>query len=153
MPELPTKTIAYNMWDQAEQVTETFGTTERTTKTEYNTGGQALATEEASSNDKALPKISDKYSTTTGLLEEQSTTVGETTKTVKRKYDKRGELESYTDASGDTATYSYNENGQVTKVKDGSDEGKGEQVYTYSEETGELEELHGCRCRDVHRRL
>ncbi len=141
MPELPTKTISYNTWDQAEQVTETFGATERTTKTEYNTGGQALATEEASSNDKALPKITDKYRTSTGVLEEQSTTVGETTKTVKRKYNKRGLLESYTDASGDTATYTYNEDGQVTKVKDGSDEGKGEQAYTYSEETGELTEL------------
>ncbi len=141
MPELPTKTIAYNMWDQAEQVTETFGTTERTTKTEYNTGGQALATEEASSNDKALPKITDKYSTTTGLLEEQSTTVGEKTQAVKSKYNRRGELESYTDASGNTATYTYNEDDQIATVKDGSDEGKGEQTYHYSEETGELTEL------------
>ncbi len=142
MPELPTKTIAsYNMWDQAEKIVETFGTTERTTSTGFDLSGQALATEETSSNDKAMPKISDKYSTTTGMLEEQSTIVGEKTQTVSSNYNRRGELESYTDASGDTATYTYNENGQVTKVNDGSDEGKGEQTYHYSTGTGELTEL------------
>jgi YD repeat-containing protein len=141
MPELPTKTISYNMWDKAEQIVEAFGTTERATKTEFSAGGLAVATEETSSNDKAMPKITDKYNTSNGMLEEQSTTVGEKTQTVTNKYNRRGELESYTDASGDTTTYTYNEDGQVTKVKDGSDEGKGEQAYTYSEETGELTEL------------
>ncbi len=63
------------------------------------------------------------------------------TQAVTSKYNRRGGLESYTDASGDIATYTYNEDGQVAKVKDGSDEGKGEQTYTYSEETGELAEL------------
>ncbi len=77
MPELPTKTISYNMWDKAEKIVETFGTTERTTKTEFSAGGLALASEETSSNDKAMPKITDKYNASTGMLEEQSTTVGE----------------------------------------------------------------------------
>ncbi len=100
-----------------------------------------MATEETSSNDKAMPKIIDKYNTSAGMLEEQSTTVGEKTQTVTSKHNKRGLLESYTDASGDTATYTYNENGEVAKVKDGSDEGKGEQTYHYSEETGLMTEL------------
>ncbi len=141
LPELPTKTVTYNMWDQAETITETFGSITRTRKTTFDSAGRPLTTEETSSNDTSLPKVTDKYNTANGTLEAQSTTVGETTETITSLYNRRGELESYTDADKNTARYSYDEDGRVTKVSDGSAEGKGEQSYTYDETTGALTKL------------
>ena len=80
LPELPVKTIAYNMWDQAEKTTEKFGSgehkVERTKKTTYDSAGRPLTTEETSSpaTDKSLPKVTDEYNSETGALEKQSTT-------------------------------------------------------------------------------
>jgi streptogramin lyase len=109
LPELPVTTITYNMWDQPEKTVETFGSgteaKERTKKTTYDTIGRPMSSEETSSIDKELPKVTDKYNKTTGALEEQSTTVGEATKTITSKYNTLGQLETYTDAAGNTATF------------------------------------------------
>jgi YD repeat-containing protein len=141
LPELPTKTITYNMWDQAASITETFGSTTRTLTTTFDSAGRPLTTEESSSNDKSLPKVTSKYNTTNGALEQQSTTVGEETKTLTSLYNTLGELTEYTDADGNKAKYTYDEDGRVTKINDGSDEGKGEQSYTYNETSGMLTKL------------
>lgn len=141
LPELPTKTIAYNMWDQPEEIIEAFGSTKRTTKTEFDGAGRPLWTEESSSNDTPLSKITDTYNTSNGTQQEQSTTVSGATKTITSLYDKRGELERYTDASGATTKYTYDEDGRVVKITDPSDEGKGEQTYTYDKTSGELTQL------------
>jgi YD repeat-containing protein len=141
LPELPTKTITYNMWDQAETITETFGTITRTKTTHFDSGGRPLETEETSSNDTSLPPVVDKYNTTNGTLETQTTTVGETKETLTSIYNKRGELESYTDAAANTAKYTYDEDGRVATISDGSAEGAGKQTYTYNETTGALTKL------------
>ncbi len=129
----------------------TFGTgaskVERKKKTNFDTAGRPLSTEETSSVDQALPKITDTYSKTSGSLETQSTTVGETTKTITSVHDSLGELESYTDADGNTAKYTFDIDGRVTKIVDGSEEAskkygyEGWQEYQYEETTGALTKL------------
>ncbi len=139
LPELPVTTIAYNMWDQPEKITEEFGTTKRTKTTTYDNAGRPLTSEEQSSIDKELPKVTDKYNKTSGALEEQSTTVGGTTTTITSKYNTLGQLETYTDADGNTATFEYEKekDARLTKVTDG----KGNQTYHYDETTAALKEL------------
>ncbi len=141
LPELPVTTITYNMWDQAETTTEVFGSTTRTKKTTFDSVGRPLSTEVTSSIDEPLPKVTDTYSKTSGALETQSTTSGGTTETITSAYDSLGQLESYTDADGNTAKYVYDVDGRVTKVSDSSDKGGSEQAYSYSETTGALSKL------------
>jgi streptogramin lyase len=147
LPELPVTTIAYNMWDQPEKITEEFGTTKRTKKTTYDSAGRPLTSEEKSSNDKEppesvdkeLPEVTDKYNKTNGTLEEQSTTVGVTTTTITSKYNTLGQLETYTDANGNTATFEYEKGGDTRLIKVA--DAKGSQTYHYNETTGALQEL------------
>jgi YD repeat-containing protein len=138
-PNLPeVKIAAYDIWNQAETVTETFGSTVRTKTTSFDSAGRPQSTEETSSVDAPLPKVTDKFSEKSGTLETQSTTAGETTKTITRRENSLGELESYTDADGNTAKFTYNVNEHVTEVTDSSEEGHGKQTYKYNEITGEL---------------
>jgi YD repeat-containing protein len=145
MPALPETRVEYNMWDQPETVTETFGTgagkIERMKKTAFDSAGRPLSTEEKSTVDETLPKVIDTYNETNGTLKTQSTTVKEATKTITSVYNSLGELETYTDAAGNQAKYSYDIDGRVTQVTDGSEEGKGKETYHYDETTGELTKL------------
>ena len=140
-PELPVTTTKYNIWDQPETIEEAFGTTIRTKKTTYDAAGRPLTTEETSSpaTDKELPKVSDKYNTTTGTLEEQSTTVLSTTKTIITKYNTLGQLETYTDADGNTTTFQYEKEKDARLVK--VEDKKGNQTYHYNETSGSLSEV------------
>ncbi len=141
LPTLPVTTTTYNMWNQAETVEEAFGPTTRTKKTTFDAAGRPLKTEvkgAGSGNvDTAVPQVTDKYNETNGALETQSTTVGEKTQTITSHENTVGELETYTDADGNTTHFKYNEDRQVTEVSDGSEEGKGKQTYSYNEATGE----------------
>jgi YD repeat-containing protein len=150
MPALPETTASYSMWNQPEIVEEKFGTVFRKKKTTFDEAGRPLATEETSNvhevlphdeGDEVLSKVEDGYSTTNGSLETQSTTSGTTTKTITTRENTLGELESYTDADGNTAKYKYDEDGRPTQVTDGSEEGYGKQTYEYSKTTGELTKL------------
>jgi streptogramin lyase len=87
LPKLPVTTTTYNMWDEPEKIEETIGEKTRTTKDEYDAAGRMKSSEETStatteSTDKALPKVTEEYNSTTGALEKQSTIVGEKTKTM-----------------------------------------------------------------------
>jgi streptogramin lyase len=143
LPELPVTKISYNMWDQAEKTEEKFGTGAgtkiRTKTTTYEASGRPLTSEVTSTIDEEVPRVSDKYNTTSGELEEQSTKVGETTKTITSKYNTLGQLEAYTDATGNTATFEYEteKDARLIKVSDP----KGNQKYIYNETTGTLSEL------------
>jgi YD repeat-containing protein len=139
LPELPVTTVAYNMWDQPEKITEEFGSVKRTKTTTYGNAGQPLTSEETSSIDQELPKVTDKYNKTSGALEEQSTTVGATTKMITSKYNALGQLETYTDADGNTATFEYEKEKDARLIK--MSDGKGSQTYHYDETTGALKEL------------
>jgi YD repeat-containing protein len=143
LPELPVTTTQYNMWNQPEVVEETFGSgaeaKTRTKRTTYDAADRPETTEETSSIDLALPKVTDKYSAELGALSEQSTTVGGTIKTIKNSYNTLGQLTEYTDAGGNKATFEYEKekDGRLLKVADA----KGSQTYHYAETTGNLAEL------------
>ncbi len=145
LPKLPVTKTTYNMWNEPESVEETFGEKTRTTKDTYNASGGLTSGEETSTattetNDKALPKVTNEYNSTTGVLEKQSTTVGETTKTITSKYNKLGQLETYTDADGNTTTFKYagpEGDGLLEEMSDA----KGYQRYTYNETTKAMSQL------------
>lgn len=80
------KTFTYNVWDEIEKTTETYGTTTRTITQTYDSAGRALTSETASTIDTSLPKVTNEYNSETGALEKQSTTVGGKTKTITSRY-------------------------------------------------------------------
>jgi tripartite motif-containing protein 71 len=139
-PPLPVSTVgAYNMWGEPETTEETFGTTTRTKKTKFDEAGRPESTEETSTGGTALPKVTDGYSTTSGQLTTQSTTVGEETQTITSAFDRLGRLTSYTDADKKTTTYEYelSGDGRLVTVTDE----KGSQSYAYDPTTGEMTKL------------
>ncbi len=137
LPNLPVTDITYNTWDQAETITEVFGSTTRTRKSTFDNAGRALTTEETSTVDKALPKITDEYNKETGALEKESTTVEGKTKTITKVINARGQLTSYTDADGATTKYTYDMDGRTEEVSDS----KGYEIYAYDPTTGFLNKL------------
>jgi DNA-binding beta-propeller fold protein YncE len=155
VPQLPITDTTYNMWDQPATIAEKFGSTERTRSTTFEESGRPLETQEKSSTEheeksgasQALPKVVDKYNEHNGSLETQSTTVGEKTETTTSVENALGELERYTDADGNTATYKRDIDGRVTELTDGSEEAakkdgyEGWQKYHYDEATGDLTKL------------
>jgi tripartite motif-containing protein 71 len=141
LPELPvTNTISYNMWDEALETTEKFGSTTRKKVQTYDAAGRALTSEETSTIDTALPKVTNEYNAETGTLEKQSTTTGEVTKTITSVYSTLGQLIKYTDTDGSLSTYTYETSGddRLTEVSIG---GKGTQTYAYSPTTGFMNKL------------
>jgi len=142
LPELPTTTIVYNIWDEPEVTTETFGSTTRTKKATFDSAGRGLTTEVTSTIDQTVPKVTDEYNTANGALEKQSTKVGETTKTITSVCNTLGQTTSYTDADSTTTTYTYDVDGRVKEMSyplPNSTTGK--QTYTYDPTTGFLKEL------------
>lgn len=137
LPQLPVTTVTYNMWDEAENTTETVGSTTRTKTATYDTAGRVQTSATTSSVGTALPTITDEYNTETGALEKQSTTSEGKTKTITTILNKLGETTSYTDADENTATYEYDIDGRTTKTNDGN----GTQAYTYDPTTGFLTKL------------
>jgi YD repeat-containing protein len=139
-PQLPVTKITYNLWDQPETITETFGAVERMKKTEFDKAGRPVVTEETSSADTAFPEVTDKYNKENGSIETQTTSkTGELTKTLTTLYNSLGRLTTYKDADENTATFEYEKEkaGRLTKVSDN----KGTQTYFYNETTGALDEL------------
>jgi YD repeat-containing protein len=137
LPELPVVTDTYNMWDEPETVTEKFGSATRTKQMTYDSAGRLLTNEETSTIDTSLPKVTDEYNPETGAMIKQSTTTGETTKTIKNVYNTLGELTEYIDADGNKSTYTYTHDGQVEEMSDG----KGTQIYAYDPTTEALTKL------------
>jgi YD repeat-containing protein len=140
VPPLPTVIVAaYNMWGEPEKTEEIFGSVTRTRLTNYDGAGRILWTEETSSADAALPKVTDEYSEKTGQLITQTTKVGEETQTVTKVFDKVGRLTSYTDADKNTTTYEYESSGdgRLLSINDG----KGTQTFAYDPTTGALYKL------------
>ena len=153
LPKLPVRTSTYNMWDEPEKIEETFGSgtgaKKRTTKDGYDAAGRLTSGEETSTattetTEIALPKVTNVYNEHTGLLETQSTMVGEATKTITSKYNMLGQLETYADADGNVAKFKYGgpeKDGLLEEMSDSSDKGESSQKYTYEETTKVLEKL------------
>ena len=141
---LPVATDTYNMWDEPETVEEAFGSTTRTKKLTYDTAGRVSTSEESApgGSDTAVPKVTDEYSSETGAMVKQSTTVGETTKSIKSAYNTLGHPTEYTDADGNTTQYVYSgpsNDGQIEEVSYGAK--KGSQMYSYDPTTKALTKL------------
>lgn len=138
LPGLPVTTITYNIWDEPETTTETVETGHemgtRTKTDAYDNAGRLTGATTATAG-VSMPALSTSYgyNETTGALSEQSSEG----KTITSEYNTLGQLVSYTDAAGNTATYSYDIDGRIRK----SNDGKGTQAYTYNETTGYLEKL------------
>jgi RHS repeat-associated protein len=137
LPKLPVTTATYNIWDAPETTTSTSGTSTRTTTTRFDAEGRTLSSETTSTSGTALAKVSYEYSSETGAPIKQSRTTEGKTQTITQANNKLGELESYTDADGNTATFEYDIDGRPTHASDG----KGTQTYSYSTTTGLLSEL------------
>ena len=142
--QLPVTTDTYNMWDEPETVTEELGSTTRTKKITYDAAGRVLTSEETAtgSSDTAVPKVTDEYSSETGVMVKQSTTVGETTKSIKSVYSTLGQLTEYVDADGNATQYVYSgpaNDGRVEEVNYGGK--KGSQMYSYDPTTKALTKL------------
>jgi RHS repeat-associated protein len=114
----------------------------RTKTLTYDEAGRQATNEMTATAGKTLPKVTDKYSETTGALIEQATS----STSLKSAYNKLGELTSYTDASGKTTTYEYEGEGSYKgeKEKDGrlrhESNAEGTETFAYNETTGLLSE-------------
>jgi RHS repeat-associated protein len=145
LPGLPVTTVTYNVWDEPEQTSETVevksgkGSEMLTrTKTEtYDAAGRLKTSSVSATVGAALPTVTNEYSPTTGALVTQSTTSEGTTRKLTSEYNTLGQLTAYTDADGNTSTYSYDIDGRPETVSDG----KGTQTYSYDPTTGYLTKL------------
>jgi RHS repeat-associated protein len=135
LPNLPVSAYSYNMYFEPTKTVSTVGVDTRTTTTTYDEAGRPESTETTSTVGAAVPKVTDKYSSTTGLLVEQKTS----TESLKSEYNALGQLTSYTDADGNTSTYEYEKEGDY-RLKHIND-GKGTQTYEYDGTTGLVKEL------------
>jgi tripartite motif-containing protein 71 len=150
LPELPITSFTYNIWDEPEIVTETFGGGAGAVKREkiqaYDPAGRALTSEEKAtpSTDTTLPKVTVEYNTETGALEKQSATVAEKTKILTAKDNTLGQLVEYTDAEGNVAKYTYEEgsDGRLETMTEGKGkEAENQQTYSYDPTTGFMTKL------------
>ena len=147
---LPVKTFTYNMWDEAENSTETyaktakFAATTRTIAQTYDPAGRALTSEETSSpvTDTALHKVTNQYNAETGALEKASAEIGGKTKTITSKDNTLGELASYIDAEGKTSKYAYDIDGRTEEMSYEIAKETFSQIYAYSATTGFLTSLY-----------
>jgi YD repeat-containing protein len=137
LSSLPITTTTYNIWDEPVTVTRTAGSNTRTATTTYDSAGRTVTSSVSSTVGKSVPTTTDEYSQQTGALIKQSTDSEGKDEAITSVYNSLGELTSYTDATGNKSTFSYDLDGRMVKSFDG----KGQRTYTYSPITGELETL------------
>jgi RHS repeat-associated protein len=139
MPEVPMTTFTYNIWDEPETTKSTSGSSTRTETDKYDEAARPSSKEISSSTGSTLPAVNYKYNAVNGSLEKQRTGSGSEEKAIVSEYNALGQLASYTDAEGNTATYEYEKenDARLTKVTDV----KGSQTYAYNTTTGTIKEL------------
>ena len=136
--DIPEAAYMYNTWGEIATNTETDGASKRTSTVTYDAAGRPKETSVSSPTGKAVPNITEKYSNETGASIEQSTTESGHTKSLISVFNTVGQLTSYTDAAGKTATFEYENEGDRRLVK--SNDGKGTQTAVYNE-AGAIKEL------------
>jgi RHS repeat-associated protein len=147
LPELPTTTYTYNIWNEPETTTETVGSTKRTKTNIYDEAGRLKSTAITSTVGTATPTVTYEYNKETGALEKQCDNEGKPCteghpKTITAIYNKLGELEAYTDAAEGITTHEYDIDGRTKKITDSKGtETKGTETFTYNTTTGLLSEL------------
>jgi YD repeat-containing protein len=143
MPILPTTTVTYNMLDEPETAVEEFGSSAKRVLTRtFDAAGRQLTSEVTGTTGLAVPKLSDKYDSSTGALASEASE-GETgTHTISNVVNTLGQLTSYTDAQGATSKYAYDVDDRVSEVNFGSIGGsEATQSYSYDPTSGELTKL------------
>jgi streptogramin lyase len=134
LPPLPVTTYTYNMYDEPETVTETFGSSSRVRKETYDSGGRRTASETIASSGIALPQVTFSYSSEQGVLEKQ-TAEG---KVLTSEFNLLGQLTKYSDADGNVANYVYagpENDFLLTEASDSSASGTSKQTYEYDPTT------------------
>jgi RHS repeat-associated protein len=134
LPELPTTTFTYNLYGEPTVTRTTSGSQERVETDSYDQAGRIVSKQTTSTAGKELPKVSYSYEENTGELAKASTGQGESEKAITSSYNALGELERYSDADSNTATYAYDVDGRMTSVTDA----QGSQSFTYNEASGLL---------------
>lgn len=116
-PPLMAESFAYDRLGLPTRHFEIAGSTTRTTDYTYDAAGRKITevTTGTSSAGTGLPGLTFGYDSATG----RPTTTATSTATVTRAYNALGLLSSYTDATGQTTTYSYDEKDRLTSVSDG----------------------------------
>lgn len=136
LPKLPVTTYTYNMYNEPETVTETFGgSTTRTKKFTYDEAGRRKTSQTTATTGASLPKITFTYNSEQGVLEKQSAEGGGT---ITSQFNRLGQITSYTDADSNVAKYTYFGLGngyQLKEVSDSSNAGVSKQTYGYDETT------------------
>jgi YD repeat-containing protein len=136
LPKLPVTTYTYNMYDEPETVTETFGATTRTKKETYDAAGRRSSSETTASTGSSLPKVAFTYSSELGVLE-KTTSTGEE-KALLSEFNRLGQVIKYTDADGNVAKYKYagpENDFLLTEASDSSAAGTSKQSYEYDATT------------------
>lgn len=136
LPKLPVTVTTYNMYNEPETITETFGSTTRTKKESYDSGGRKASSEVTASTGISLPKVNFSYSSTMGMLEKE-TTEGEE-KSLSSEFNRLGQLVKYADADGNVAKYKFagpENDFLVEEASDSSASGTSKQTYEYDATT------------------
>ncbi len=138
-PQLPIVTTTYNMWGEPETIVEKLGSVTKTIARTYDGAGRQVANEETStsSEDAALPAVTDEYNAETGALVKRNETLAGKVKTITSVYNTLGQLISYTDAAASTTKYTYDVDGRIEEMS----EPKGKQTYSYDTTSGFLTKL------------
>jgi DNA-binding beta-propeller fold protein YncE len=139
LPKIPATVVTYNVWDEPVTMTETSGSSHRTSTEVYDQAGRVTESEVTATTGRTVPGLTYKYSEETGALISQSSTTSGKTEELKRNYNTLGQLVSYTDASGKTTTYEYENGGDDRPT--GVSTGVGTDSYKYDGTTGALKEL------------
>jgi len=127
LPDIPTTSFTYDLWGNRATRVDTSGTSSRTWTYGYDADAR-LHTLSVTGPGTSLPTYTTSYDAATGLV--ASTSDG--TNTVSRVYDNDGRLKTYTDATGNVSTYTYDVMDRPLTF----DDGKATQTYTY-EQSGE----------------
>lgn len=127
LPDLPVAQTTYDRYNQPATVTQTVGSTTRTTTTTYDTAGRVTDVAVSSTVGTVLPSVHTGYDPATGRATTTQTTEGGVTSTITRDYDALGRLAGYHDADTNNASVSYDLLDRPTTTNDG----KGTQTFTY----------------------
>ncbi len=131
LPPLATTSYTYNIWNQPVTTTDNAGGITRTTTIGYDKSGRTQTAAIVVGSGKPVT-ITDTYNETNGAIATQTREYEGATKKLSTEVNTLGQGVSYTDADGNTATATYDEDYRPKTLTDA----KGSQTYSYSTTTG-----------------